>query len=135
MTMPERVVLDASVLVSAVDSRDAKHVASYGFLRDHRDTVWLVPTIAYFEFQAAQSRLRREGQSAIRDLYLENAKPYSITQQTLRRASRRGLFETLSPLRGADLVYACIAALEDAPLATHDQQFHAVESLIPVLWI
>jgi predicted nucleic acid-binding protein len=133
--MPERVVLDANVLVSAVNSKDAKHDACYGFLKNNPDTVWLVPTIAYFEFEAAQSRLRREGQPAIRDVYLGNAKLYSITQQTLRRASKAGLFETLSALRGADLVYAYIAALEDVPLATHDRQFRAVESQIAVLWV
>ena len=133
--MTERVVLDANVLISAVNSGDAKHLDSYGFIKDRQCTTWVVPTIAYFEFQAAQSRLRREGKRALRELYLPNAEVFEITAATLRRASEEGLFESLSQLRGADLVYACVAALEHLPLATHDSHFRSVETRISVLWV
>jgi predicted nucleic acid-binding protein len=130
-----RYVIDASVLVAAVNTADVNHVACYGFFKNHEDDTFVIPTLAYFEFQAAQSRIRREGRNAIRELYIPNAETYEITQATLRRASELELPDKLSALRGADLVYACVAALEGLPLVTNDQGFRAIESHVPVVWV
>lgn len=128
-------VIDASVLVGAVNSADVNHVACYSFFRNHEDDILIIPTLAYFEFQAAQSRIRREGRRAIRELYIPNAKTYEITQATLRRASELQLLDKLSALRGADLVYACIAAIEGLPLVTNDRGFRAVRPHVKIIWI
>jgi predicted nucleic acid-binding protein len=130
-----RYVIDASALIGAVNSADSNHVACYSFFRNHEDDTFLIPTLAYFEFQAAQSRIRREGRRAIRELYIPNVETYEITQETLRRASVLGLPDKLQILRGADLVYACIAAIEGLPLVTHDRGFARVEQHITVVWI
>ena len=130
-----RMVLDANVLVSAVNSRDANHVACYCFLRERPEAQWVVPTLAYFEFQAAQSRIRREGGKALRELHLPNVELVDITANMLREASAAGLFDDLASLRGADLVYGCVAALQDIPLATSDLGFRAVEDRIRIVWV
>lgn len=114
-------VVDASVLMGAVNSADVNHVACYSFFKNHEDDTFVIPTLAYFEFQAAQSRMRREGRTAIRKLYIPNVKTYEMTQATIRRASELELPDKLSALRGADLVYACIAAIEGLPLVTNDR--------------
>jgi predicted nucleic acid-binding protein len=131
----DRYVIDASVLVGAVNSVDVNHVACYGFFMNHEDDTFVIPTLAYFEFQAAQSRIRREGRNAIRELYIPNAETYEITQATLRRASQLELPDKLSALRGADLVYACVAALEGLPLVTNDRGFRAIEGHVRVVWV
>jgi predicted nucleic acid-binding protein len=128
-------VIDASVLVGAVNSADVNHVACYSFFKNHEDATFVIPTIAYFEFQAAQSRIRRERRKAIRELYMPNAETYEITAATLRRAAELQLPDKLSTLRGADLVYACIAAIENLPLVTNDQGFRAVEPHVRIVWV
>ncbi len=132
---PKSYVIDASVLVGAVNSADVNHVACYSFFKNHEDDTFVIPTIAYFEFQAAQSRIRREGRKAIRELYIPNAETYEITQATLRRAAELQLPDKLNALRGADLVYACIAAMERLPLVTNDRGFQAVEAHVSVMWV
>lgn len=135
MKMADRYVIDASVLVGAVNSADVNHVACYSFFKDHEDDTFVIPTLAYFEFQAAQSRIRREGRRAIRELYIPNAETYEITHATLRRASELELPDKLSALRGADLVYACVAAIEGLPLVTNDRGFKIVEGTIKIRWV
>jgi predicted nucleic acid-binding protein len=130
-----RIVVDSSVLIAAVNSADTNHLNAYSFIRDRPSTSWVVPATTYFEFQAAQSRLGREGRTVLRELYLPNAEVFAISQVTFRLASERGLFESLSPLRGMDLVVGCVAALEDLPLATSDMDFKSVEAVIAVIWV
>ena len=134
MTVHPRIVLDASVMISAINSADPKHEDCYQFVRE-REATWVVPLVAAFEFHAAQSRAVREGRRVIREIYWPNAERYEITTGMLRRVSEAGLFERLSPLRGADLIYACVAALEHIPLATHDRDFEKVADVITVLWV
>jgi len=129
----QRFLLDASVLISAVNSADALHIPCYSFIRNHEDAIWVVPSIAYFEFQAAQSRIRRSGRSAIREIYLANAQVYEVTHSVMSACAEAGLFDRLDTLRGADLVYACIAALEDLPLVTTDSDFKSVSGTITII--
>ena len=56
-----------------------------------------------------------------------------IDTELVRAVAKAGLHERFSKLRGADLIYACIAALEDAPLVTVDKHFAHIDGLKVVL--
>lgn len=129
----KRHVVDASFLVSAIRSCDVHHVACYNYYRNNEDLTWVVPTVAYFEYQAAQSRLRREGRKAYRELYIPDLEVFEISLPMIRRTAELDLFNVFENLRGADLIYACIARLEDIPLITCDGHFDEYASIIRVI--
>lgn len=113
MTSHRRIVLDANVMISAINSEDPKHQDCYQFVRVRQPTTtWVIPLVAAFEFHAAQPRAEREGRKVIREIYWPDAERYEITTSFLRAVAEAGLFQKLSALRGADLIYACVAAVE-----------------------
>jgi predicted nucleic acid-binding protein len=131
--MPQRYVLDASVLVSMVNSDDSQHFSCYSFFRNHDDdgkAHWVVPGFILFEFQATQSRRHRERKPLSQyevfrhtPLNYENTELYPVTKKFLKKVYELDLYNVFSRLRGGDLLYACIASIEDIPLVTHDQDF------------
>lgn len=130
-----KILTDASFLVSAIRSCDANHVACYGYYRNNEDSIWVVPAIAYFEYQAAQSRLRREGEKAYRELYISNCEFYELSMPIIRKSAELNLVNLFEKLRGADLIYACIAKIESIPLVSCDDHFdeyaHEIEVINP----
>lgn len=132
--MPPRYLIDACVLIGAVNSADATHGGCYNFFKNNEDAILVVPTLAYFEFQATQSRIKNEGKRAIRELYIPNLEKYEITDALIRRANELDLFNKFK-LKGADLIYACIAAIEAIPLVTTDRDFESIQSDVKVVWI
>jgi len=130
----KRYVLDSSVLVSAINSNDVNHVSCYSFIKNEETASWVIPYIAYFEFQATQSRLRKEGKRAIREIYLGNAEKYELNEIFIKQCSEMDLFNKLDSLRGADLIFACVAAVEGIPLVTKDEGFRKVEHEISVIY-
>lgn len=56
-------------------------------------------------------------------LYYENTELYHVTKKFLAKVYNLGLYDKFSTLRGADLLYACIARVENIPLVTHDSDF------------
>ncbi len=130
---PPRYVLDASVLVSIVNSDDVQHFSCYSFFRnldDGEKARWVIPGSLVFEFQAAQSRRHREGRPQPEyevfrhsPLNYENTELYPITKTFLKKVYGMDLYNMFSRLRGGDLLYACIAYVEDIPLVTHDPDF------------
>lgn len=131
----DKYVWDASALVAALNSRDANHTECYSFWRNHEDAVYIFPALAWFEFQATQSRALREGKKALRELYIldEKNRIVDVNTELVRASAKAGLHERFSKLRGADLIYACIAALEEAPLVTVDNHFANIDGLDIIL--
>ena len=139
----QRVVLDASVLVSVVNSDDEFHLPCYQYFRESDDagTIWVVPGLIVFEFEATQSRRYREkGRDAVyrhAPLYDRNTELCQVTREFLQRVGELNLYDVFARLRGADLLYACIAKIEGIPLVTHDLAFKAfaseIEMIDPVL--
>jgi len=129
--MRKRYVLDTSVLVSIVNSDDTEHFSCYSFFQNlHNDdrAIWVVPGVIFFEYQATQSRRyreRRPGHPVFRNapLVYTNTELYHITKKFLKKVYELGLYDIFSSLRGADLLYACIARVENLPLVTHDNDF------------
>jgi len=139
--MRRRYVLDTSVLASIVNSDDAEHKSCYGFFRrlhDEDAATWVVPGLIFFEFQATQSRRYRERRPGSRvfrhaPLFESNTELFEITQAFLYAVSEGELFDRFANLKGADLVYACIAKVEAIPLVTHDGQFNQYASEIEIV--
>jgi len=114
-----KLVVDASFLISAIRSCDVNHQQCLQFFREHENLTWIIPTIAYFEYQAAQSRLRREGKKAYREIYIQNFKVYELTHDFIKQVAERDLANLFEHLKGADLVYACVAKVEKIPLVNN----------------
>ena len=79
--------------------------------------------------------MHREGRKILRDFYIvsENSSVYPVDHDLIYRCA--DLFDKpgFSMLRGADLIFACIAHLEDAYLVTLDTGFDVVASQIRVV--
>lgn len=129
--MKRRFALDASVLTSIVNSDDVFHQPCYQFFRKLNDAdaaIWVIPGLIMFEYQAAQSRRYRElhpGKKVFRfaPLYVDKCELYDVSVEFLWKVDELGLYDLFNHLKGADLVYACIAKVEAIPLVTHDKQF------------
>lgn len=139
--MRKRYALDASVLASIVNSDDPEHFSCYSFFRNLHDedkAIWVVPGLIFFEFQATQSRRYREhrpGKPVFRNapLFYTNTELYHVTKKFLITVSELGLYDKFSRLRGADLLYACIARVEGIPLVTHDAGFNRYSNEITLI--
>ena len=135
-----RFVWDTSALLNIKEPNTEGYSPGYSLYKDFSDG-WLgpyfniYPSIAVFELQASISRLHREGRQMLRDFYIvsDESVVYPINQELIYRCKK--LFDApgFSSLRGADLIFACIAKLEDAYLVTLDKGFSAVASEIRVL--
>ena len=136
-----RLVWDTSALLNIKEPNAQGYSPGHSLYKDFSDG-WLLgpyfniyPSIAVFELQASISRMHREGRKILRDFYIvsENSMVYPIDQELIYRCEK--LFDApgFSSLRGADLIFACLAKLEDAYLVTLDKGFEAVASEIRVL--
>ena len=136
-----RFVWDTSALLNIKQPNGQGYSPSYSLYKDFSDG-WLsgpyfniYPSISVYELQASISRLHREGRKVLRDFYIvsENSVVYPIDQELIYRSNH--LFDApgFSSLRGADLIFACIAKLENAILVTLDKGFAAVAPFVSVL--
>jgi predicted nucleic acid-binding protein len=137
----KRFVWDTSALLNIKEPNGQGYSPGYSFYKDFSDG-WLpgpyfniYPSIAVFELQASISRLRREGRTMLREFYVvsENSTVYPIDQGLIYRCESLLDAPGFASLRGADLIFACIAKLEDAYLITLDKGFSAVASEIRVV--
>ena len=137
----KRFVWDTSALLNIKEPNAQGYSPGHSFYKDFSDG-WLpgpyfniYPSIAVFELQASVSRLHREGRKMLRDFYIvsENSTVYTVDQELIHRCDH--LFDKpgFEMLRGADLIFACIAHLEDAYLITLDTGFKVVASQIRVI--
>jgi hypothetical protein len=137
----KRFVWDTSALLNIKEPDEQGYSPGHSFYKDFNDG-WLpgpyfniYPSIAVFELQASISRAHREGRTMLRDFYIlgENSIIYPIDDDLIKRCGH--LFDQpgFSNLRGGDLIFACIAHLEDAYLVTLDKGFRVVASEIRVV--
>ena len=139
--MRERYVLDASVLASIVNSDDSEHFSCYTFFRNLHDedaATWVVPGLIFFEFQATQSRRHRDKKKSSNPyrhapLFEANCELYNVTEPFLKKVWEMDLYDKFSYLKGADLLYACIAIVEAIPLVTHDANFDRYSADIRII--
>ena len=136
-----RFVWDTSALLNIKEPDSSGYSPGHSLYKDLTDG-WIVgshfniyPSIAVYELQASISRHRREGRTILREFYIvsENSVVYPVDQELIYRSEK--LFDApgFSELRGADLIFASIALLEDATLVTLDRGFATVAEDIRVL--
>jgi len=137
----KRFVWDTSALLNIKEPNAQGYSPAHSFYKDFSDG-WLpgpyfniYPAIAVFELQASISRIHREGRKRLRDFYIvsENSTVYPIDHELIQRCSHLFEKQEFSTLRGADLIFACIASVEDAYLITLDSGFSTVASQIRVV--
>ena len=83
------------------------------------------PSLAVFEVSATVSRMHRDGKRILREFYImdENSILYDVDKDLISKSYDLHAKHGFDQLRGEDLVFACIAYIEDAYLVTLDKQF------------
>jgi predicted nucleic acid-binding protein len=136
-----RYVLDASVMAAVINMDDPEHQSCYWFFQNLHDAdrvTWVVPGLIFFELQAVRARRKRD---KVEDrppygripLYMENSELYEVTPAFLKRVWDLDLYNVFLSLKGADLLYACIAKVENIALVTHDKDFDQYEGTIQII--
>jgi predicted nucleic acid-binding protein len=132
----KRLIPDSSFIVSVVNSKDALHGPCYSYWKNSEDKVlWIIPDLVFFEFQAAQSRRYQGKDEPYRELSLHrgNSRRFRITNKLLGTMWDMKLYDVFSGLKGADLLFACIAKAENLPLITCDNHFEKYADVIEII--
>ncbi len=137
----KKFVWDTSAILNIKEPNAQSYSPGNSLMKDLSDG-WIsgpyqniFPAIAAFEVDASVSRMHREGKKILREFYIVDdcAVIYPVDQELIRRCSDLVTMDGFSKLRGADLIFACIAYLENACLVTLDGHFNGVSQHISVL--
>ena len=137
----KKFVWDTSALINIKEPDQNGYSPGNSLMKDLSDG-WITgpyenifPAIAVFEVNATVSRMHREKKKILREYYVldKNSRIYPIDQELISKCTEIVIEDGFSSLRGADLIFACIAYLEDAFLVTKDKGFSAVSSQIRVI--
>jgi len=137
----KKFVWDTSAIINIKEPNAEGYSPGNSLMKDLSDG-WIsgpyqniFPSIAAFEVDASVSRMHREGKKLLREFYIVDdcAVVYPVDQELIRRSSDLVTMDGFSKLRGADLIFACIAYLESACLVTLDGHFSGISQLVRVL--
>ncbi len=136
----KKFVWDTSALLSIKEPNQNGYSPGYSLWKDVSLNLYgpyhnFLPAIAYFEWQASISRKHRNGEKVLRELYIldEFRTIYPIDEKLIQASDQLVTNPGFDKLRGADLIFACIAKLEDAFLVTLDDHFNKVGSVLRVV--
>ena len=138
-----RVVVDASVWLSASDPKEDGHEESVAFLSEAAAQAFRFsePGLVLAEVAAATARKSRDAQKG-RDAMaaLQRTPGIEFIELTILRAEQAGECASRHFLRGADSVYAALASELGAELVTLDGELQErsageVRALSPKEWI
>lgn len=123
-------VWDTSAIVNIKESNDDGYSPGKSLFKDLSDGCIdidyqnIFPTLAVFEVNATVSKLNRKGKPVLREFYLldDRALMYDVDQELIQKANQLFTLDGFDKLYGADLVFACIAKIEDAYLVTMDRK-------------
>lgn len=132
-------VWDTSAIVNIKEPNSEGYSPAHSFYKDFSDG-WIkgdylniFPALAIFEVEATVSKKHRKGERILRDFYLmdEHAILYDVDQELISKSVDLFTLNGFDKLQGADLVFACIAHVEDAYLITMDRKLaiHASEQI------
>ncbi len=122
-------VWDTSAIINIKEPNHQGYSPGHSLMKDLADG-WIkgpylniFPSIAMFEVSATVARKLREGKNILKDFYLfdENSMLYQIDEALIHKSASLFARAGFDQLRGADLVFACIAFLEEAYLVTLDK--------------
>jgi hypothetical protein len=133
----KRFVWDTSAILNIKEPNENGYSPGYSLIKDLSDGAIpgpyqnIFPALGAFELNASVSRMHREEKKILRAFYIidDRSVIYPIDHALIHRSSDLFTLDGFSSLRGADLVFACIAYLEDAYLVTLDGDFTAVSQL------
>lgn len=136
----KKLVWDTSAILNLKDERDSYSPALRLFedlevgniIGPYRN---YYPALSVFEVNAAVSRKHREGNKLLREFYIlhEHSEIFPIDQTFVRASAPIVVLPGFNELKGADLVFACIAKVLDAYLITLDNHFEKVRGQIKVV--
>lgn len=124
-------VWDTSAIINIKEPNSEGYSPGHSLFKDFSDG-WIsgpyqniFPSLAVFEVSATVSRMHRDGRHILREFYImdENSKLYDVDQCLISKSYDLFAKQGFDQLRGADLVFACIAYIEGAYLITKDKQF------------
>ncbi|MBP7721185.1 MAG: hypothetical protein KA155_01505 [Alphaproteobacteria bacterium] len=137
----KKFVWDTSALINIKEPNSDGYSPAHSFMKDFSDG-WLkgpylniYPAIAVFELSASVARKHREGKRMLRDFYImnENSMIYDVNKSLIDKSYDLAATKGFNLLRGADLIFACIAYLENAFLITLDQDYQAIADQVKVI--
>ncbi len=126
-----KLVWDTSAIVNIKEANTQGYSPGHSLYKDLNDG-WIrgpyqniFPALAVFEVDATVSKKHRKDIPMLRDFYLvnESSMLYSIDSALIEKSHPFMSDSGFMLLTGADLVFACIAAVEDAWLVTMDSAF------------
>lgn len=137
----KKFVWDTSALINIKEPDANGYSPGHSLMKDLADG-WIAgpyeniyPALAVFEVNATVSRMHREQKSILREYYImnEHSRIYAIDEPLISKCNDLVTRNGFASLRGADLVFACIAYLEGAYLVTKDKGFSAVASDVSII--
>ena len=123
-------VWDTSAIINIKEPNSEGYSPGHSFYKDFNDG-WIegdylntFPALAVFEVEATVSKKHRKVEPILREFFLmgDNAIIYDVNQKLISSCVDLFTLEGFEMLQGADLVFACIAYVEDAWLVTMDRK-------------
>ena len=136
-----KLVWDTSALINMKEPNAEGYSPGYSLWKDLFDVcdgrgpyLNIIPAVAAFEVPAAVSGKRRGGGGMSHDFYLlgDHEVLYPIGRKLIS-ATHKLRTSPFDQLRGADLIFACIAKHEDACLVTLDSHFLTLRGQVTVI--
>lgn len=125
-------LIDNSVLHALANVKDKNHTVCKKFFEEHQDEELYFSIHTLFEFHASKSRRTRGNDfEGLPGKYkLKNQKFVNVDRKLYDYCQANRLFEKFKKLKGADLIYACIAKVGNFTLVTCDSDFDAYQNEI-----
>ena len=131
MELMKKFVWDTSAIINIKEPNSEGYSPAHSLFKDLSDG-WIsgpyqniFPSLAVFEVSATVSRMHREGKQILREFYImdENSLLYDVDKDLISSSYDLHAKQGFDQLRGADLVFACIAYIENTWLVTLDKKF------------
>jgi len=123
-------VWDTSAIINIKEPNGEGYSPGHSLIKDLSDG-WIegeyqniFPALAVFEVNATVSKMHRKGMRILREFYImdENSILYDVDRELVSKTNELFTLDGFDKLYGADLVFACIAHIEDAYLVTKDKK-------------
>jgi len=128
-------LVDNSVLHGWANTKDQHHNVCKKFFEDHENDELFFPIHSLFEFQASRARRikGKDFEGLPGNYLLKNKKFVDINRKLYDHCQKNNLFEKFKELKGADLLYACIAYIGGYTLVTCDSDFDVYKNDITII--
>ena len=125
-------LIDASVLCGYLNTEDSNHDICKEFFQEYPSNKLFFPILSFFELHASQARRIKEKtfQGLPGNHRLKNTKFIDVDRKFFNNCQDKKIFEKFKKLKGADLVYACMAYIGKFTLVTCDSDFDVYQGEI-----